>query len=112
MHRQHRVADHETATKISAPGDRRQVEIGLDRVVHEPEPLGRQCRTGRGQCADRAEIMGVGRANSGVRARVEKLRRRAEEGHPDLISKIEESVRIRVRRRAVEQHQRRTGSKP
>ena len=56
--------------------------------------------------------MGVGRANSGVRARVEKLRRRAEEGHPDLIGKIEESVRIRVRRRAVEQHQRRTGSKP
>ena len=56
--------------------------------------------------------MRVDRPNSGVRARIEKLRRCAEEGHPDLVGKIEEPVRIRVRRRAVEQHQRRSGRKP
>ena len=112
VHRQHRVADHQTAAEIGTPGNRRQVKIGLDRVVHEPEPLGRQCRTGRCQRADRAEIMGVSWPDFGVRARVEKLRRRTEEGHPNLVGKIEESVRIRVRRRAVKQHQRRSSRKP
>ena len=97
MHRQHRVADHQTAQRSVPPEIDARWRSDLI-APYTNRTLGRQCRTGRGQRADRAEIMGVGRANSGVRARAEKLRRRAEEGHPDLIGKIEESVRIRVRR--------------
>src|SRR2546430_14339965 len=67
-------------TLFRSAGDRGEMDVALDGLIDEVEAFGHQRRTGRGDCAERRQVVVVGRPVLRLLQGVDELRRCAEEG--------------------------------
>ena len=78
-HRPGGVAADEAPAQVGPARDRREVHVGLHRVVHVGEALGEQRRARRRDGAHAPEVVGVARAHAGLAQLVEEPGRGAEQ---------------------------------
>ena len=110
------IAGDEAAAQVRATGDGGQVHVTLHVPVHVLEPLRHERRTGRRDGAQRGEVVRLDRFEPELDARVEELRRGAEERDAELVGEIPQHGAPVVHRGTVVQHERRlareTGCEP
>ena len=73
-----RIAEHEAANDVGAAGDGGQMNIALDLAIDEIEAFRGERRTGRGDGADRIQLMRLARLQAGLMDRVDVFGRGAE----------------------------------
>ncbi len=106
-HRPDRISQHEARHDVGAARDRGEMNVALHLGVDVVEALGHQRRSGRGDGAQRAKFVALDRFESRLGASVDELGRGAEQRHVGGVGEIVKHVAVGIKRRAVEQQQRR-----
>ena len=108
-HRQQRARTDEPGAQVGAAGKGAEQQVGLDRLVHPAERLGRQRRPGRADGAQRRQADLGARAQPRLHAGHQVGRADAQVGDAVLGGQPPQPVRLRVRGAAVVQHDRHPG---